>query len=148
MIKEDFVVSKAEREILEVLLEKGPMTVRELAEAVSDHNWKKQTLNTFLLRLIAKGKVIRTYDSMREKNVYTGVPYTNFERLFEEKSEEQVAKTLMDMQQNMFFKSEQDCLSWLQSKDSYKQNRTIYTGRNLKGEKEQYLNIPEDVEHE
>ena len=142
------MVSKAEREILEVLLEKGPMTARELAAAVSEHNWKKQTLNTFFLRLIAKGKVIRTFDSMREKNVYTGVPYTNFEQLFEGKSEEQVAKTLLDIQQNMFFKSEQDCLSWLQSKDSYKSNRTIYEGKNLKGEKERYLDIPEDVEHE
>lgn len=142
------MVSKAEREILEVLLEKGPMTAKELATAVSEHNWKKQTLNTFLLRLIAKGKVIRTFDSMREKNVYIGVPYTNFEQLFEGKSEEQVAKALVNIQQNMFFKSEQDCFYWLQSKDSYKSNRTIYEGKNLKGEKERYLDIPEDVEHE
>lgn len=70
------------------------------------------------------------------------------ELLFQDKSEEQVAKVLMDIQQNMFFKSEHECMNWLQSKDSYKSNRTIYEGKNLKSEKEQYLDIPEDVEYE
>lgn len=126
------MVSKAEREILEVLLEKGPLTARELATAVSEHNWKKQTLNTFLLRLQAKGKVIRSFNSMLEKNIYEGIPFSNYENLFQGKTEEQIAEALMDIQQNMFFKDKQTCIQWLNSKAPYQSNRAIYDGKGLK----------------
>jgi len=64
-------LSESEKEIMEVLVQVGkPITSRELLEYFNRHgkNWKKQTLNTFLIRMREKGKL--SVSKAGEKNVY------------------------------------------------------------------------------
>jgi len=61
-MKESYRVTGAEREIIEVLWENsGTLATRELLERMTERgrNWKRQTLNTLLTRLEAKGVVSR-----------------------------------------------------------------------------------------
>jgi predicted transcriptional regulator len=77
------VLSETENEILQVLIEKGPMQFKDLTDYFNNlgRGWKKQTLNTFLLRMLKKGKVKRELVGNTRLNTYTAIPYTNLEKL-------------------------------------------------------------------
>jgi len=64
-------LSESEKEIMNLIISTGrPMTFREILDKfnATGKDWKKQTLNTFLLRMREKGKL--TIQKQTEKNVY------------------------------------------------------------------------------
>lgn len=86
----EFLISNAEKEVLEVLWHnKRWMSCSELVDHFN-HNgksWKRQTVNTFLTRLMEKGFVIKN----GSKYIYS---YTQEE--FESKKANELVETLYD----------------------------------------------------
>src|SRR5437899_7164480 len=50
-------ISEAEWEVLGVLWRKSPLTASQVFQALADHDWKLNTVRTFLARLESKGAI-------------------------------------------------------------------------------------------
>lgn len=89
-----FNISQTETQIMELLWERKGMTSKDILEYFNtnlDKEWKKQTLNTFLSRLIDKGLV--TLVPSTKKRVY-GPAVTR------EQYEQRKAKSIIDVLYN------------------------------------------------
>ena len=94
-VNKNFGLSHAEKEIMELLWQsREPLSFREILDYANDtwkKNWKKQTLNTYLLNMQKAGLI--GSERRGKKETFGGAVYslaavfTGGERLSEEKAE-------------------------------------------------------------
>ena len=79
-----YLISESENMIMEYLWKhEGGKTFRELTEYLNDtcqKDWKKQTINTFIRRLIDKGLIIVSQNTGHKKVYNPSMTYTEYKQ--------------------------------------------------------------------